>query len=104
MSKSSIDNNTLLFFKEDILKDLRQFESEITLKYNSELNKSANKILKFQETLKEFSKKIEKISSLIKTDLNLEEKTNNLSSLFSTMEQELISHGVKINNTSNKLT
>lgn len=104
MSKSSIDNNTLLFFKEDILKDLRKFESEMTLKYNSELNKNTNKILKFQETLEEFSKKIEKISSLIKTDLNLEEKTNNLSSLFSTMEQELISHGVKINNTSNKLT
>ena len=104
MSKSSIDNNTLLFFKEDILKDLRQFESEMTLKYNSELNKNTNKILKFQETLEEFSKKIEKISSLIKTDLNLEEKTNNLSSLFSKMEQELISHGVKINNTSNKLT
>ena len=103
MSSSLIDNNQLIFFKEDILKDIRQFESRLTLKYNAELNKNSNKILKMQENLKEMNKKIEEFTSLVKTDLEMEQRTNNLSSLYTTLEQEVMTQGTKLKNTSNLL-
>ena len=103
MSSSLIDNNQLIFFKEDILKDIRQFESRLTLKYNAELNKNTNKILKMQESLKEMNKKIEEFTSLVKTDLEMEKRTNNLSQLYTTLEQEVMTQGTKLKNTSNLL-
>ena len=96
-TKSLLDNNAqLIFFKEEILKDIRRFESKLTLKYNAELNKNTSKILKMQESLDEMNKKIESFTSLIKTDLEMEKRTNNLSTLYSTLEQEMLSQDIKL--------
>ena len=103
-TKSLLDNNAqLIFFKEEILKDIRRFESKLTLKYNSELNKNTSKILKMQESLDEMNKKIESFTSLIKTDLEMEKRTNNLSTLYSTLEQEMLSQDIKLKNINNLL-
>ena len=103
-TKSLLDNNTqLIFFKEEILKDIRRFESKLTSKYNAELNKNTNKILKMQESLDEMNKKIESFTSLIKTDLEMEKRTNNLSTLYSTLEQEMLSQDIKLKNINNLL-
>ena len=103
-TKTLLDNNSqLIFFKEEILKDVRRFESKITLKYNTEINKNNNKILKMQEALDEMSKKMEGFTSLIKKDLEMEKRTNNLSTLYSSLEQELISQDIKIKNINNLL-
>ena len=103
-TKSLLDNNTqLIFFKEEILKDIRRFESKLTLKYNAELNKNTSKILKMQESLDEMNKKIESFTSLIKTDLEMEKRTNNLSTLYSTLEQEMLSQDIKLKNINNLL-
>ena len=103
-TKSLLDSNAqLIFFKEEILKDIRRFESKLTLKYNSELNKNTSKILKMQESLDEMNKKIESFTSLIKTDLEMEKRTNNLSTLYSTLEQEMLSQDIKLKNINNLL-
>ena len=103
-TKSLLDNNAqLIFFKEEILKDIRRFESKLTLKYNAELNKNTSKILKMQESLDEMNKKIESFTSLIKTDLEMEKRTNNLSTLYSTLEQEMLSQDLKLKNINNLL-
>ena len=103
-TKSLLDSNAqLIFFKEEILKDIRRFESKLTLKYNAELNKNTSKILKMQESLDEMNKKIESFTSLIKTDLEMEKRTNNLSTLYSTLEQEMLSQDIKLKNINNLL-
>ena len=103
-TKSLLDNNAqLIFFKEEILKDIRRFESKLTSKYNAELNKNTSKILKMQESLDEMNKKIESFTSLIKADLEMEKRTNNLSTLYSTLEQEMLSQDIKLKNINNLL-
>ena len=103
-TKSLLDSNAqLIFFKEEILKDIRRFESKLTLKYYAELNKNTSKILKMQESLDEMNKKIESFTSLIKTDLEMEKRTNNLSTLYSTLEQEMLSQDIKLKNINNLL-
>ena len=97
-------SDQLIFFKEDILKDVKQFESQITIKYNSEFSKNNNKMTKIEETLEEMSQKLEKISSSINLDNILQIKIDKLSELFSRLEQRSILHEVKIKNTNNKLT
>ena len=99
-----LDNNSqLIFFKEEILKDVRLFESKLTLKYNTEINKNTNKVLKMQETLEEMNKKIESFTSLINTELEMEKRTNSLSTLYSSLEQAMLSQDIKIKNINNLL-
>ena len=56
-----------------------------------------------QESLDEMNKKIESFTSLIKTDLEMEKRTNNLSTLYSTLEQEMLSQDIKLKNINNLL-
>ena len=101
--KNSVSDQ-LLYFKDDILKDVKQFESQISSKFNTELNNNNSKIQKFQETLKEMSQKLENISSNILSNTFLQDKTNNLSESFSKLEQKIHLHEIKIKNTNDKLT
>ena len=101
--KNSVSDQ-LLYFKDDILKDMKQFESQITSKFNSELNKNNNKIQKFQERLKEISQKLENISSNIISNTSIQDKTNTLTESFSKLEHKINLHEVKIKNTNDKLT
>ena len=101
--KNSVSDQ-IIFFKEDILKDIKQFESQITIKYNSELNKNNRKIIQIQENLEEMSQKLDKISSMINFDSNLQERTEKLSNLFSKLEQSFLLQDVKLKKTNEKLT
>ena len=101
--KNSVSDQ-LLFFKEEILKDLKQFESKISMKYNSELAKNNNKIIKMQETLEEMSQKLEKATTSINSENNLVEKTEKLTNLVSKLEQTSLLQEVKLKNTKEKLT
>ena len=103
-TKPILNNNSeLIFFKEEILKDVHRFESKLTLKYNTEINKNTNKVLKMQETLEEMNKKIESFTSLINTELEMEKRTNSLSTLYSSLEQAMLSQDIKIKNINNLL-
>ena len=101
--KNSVSDQ-LIFFKEDILKDVKQFESQISIKCNSEFSKNSKKIIKMQEILEEMSQKFEKISSKINLDSAIEERTNKLSELYSKLEQQVLLQEIKMKNTNTKLT
>ena len=101
--KNSVSDQ-LIFFKEDILKDVKQFESQISIKCNSEFTKNSKKIIKMQEIVEEMSQKFENISSKINLDTNIEERTNKLSELYSKLEQQVLLQEIKMKNTNTKLT
>ena len=94
----------LIFFKEDILKELKQLETQMTLKYKAEKNKNDAKIIKMEETIESLSKNFEIISSSINKDNTLHAKIENLSELFPKLEETVNTHELKIKNSTKKFT
>ena len=94
----------LIFFKEDILKELKQLETQMTLKYKAEKNKNDAKIIKMEDTIESLSKNFEIISSSINKDNTLHAKIENLSELFPKLEETVNTHELKIKNSTKKFT
>ena len=94
----------LIFFKEDILKELKQLETQMTLKYKAEKNKNDAKIIKMEETIESLSKNFEIISSSINKDNTLHAKIENLSELFPKLEETVNTHELKLKNSTKKFT
>ena len=94
----------LIFFKEDILKELKQLETQMTLKYKAEKNKNDAKIMKMEETIESLSKNLEIISSSINKDNTLHAKIEKLSELFPKLEETVNTHELKIKNSTKKFT
>ena len=94
----------LIFFKEDILKELKQLETQMTLKYKVEKNKNDAKIIKMEETIESLSKNFEIISSSINKDNTLHAKIEKFSELFPKLEETVNTHELKIKNSTKKFT
>ena len=94
----------LIFFKEDILKELKQLETQMTLKYKAEKNKNDAKIIKMEETIESLSKNFEIISSSINKDNTLHAKIEKLSELFLKLEETVNTHELKLKNSTKKFT
>ena len=94
----------LIFFKEDILKELKQLETQMTLKYKAEKNKNDTKIIKMEDTIESLNKNFEIISSSINKDNTLHAKIENLSELFPKLEETVNTHELKIKNSTKKFT
>ena len=94
----------LIFFKEDILKELKQLETQMTLKYKAEKNKNDAKIIKMEETIESLSKNFEIISSSINKDNTLHAKIEKLSELFPKLEETVNTHELKLKNSTKKFT
>jgi len=94
----------LIFFKEDILKELKQLETQMTLKYKAEKNKNDAKIIKMEEIIESLSKNFEIISSSINKDNTLHAKIENLSELFPKLEETVNTHELKLKNSTKKFT
>ena len=94
----------LIFFKEDILKELKQLETQMTLKYKAEKNKNDAKIIKMEEIIESLSKNFEIISSSINKDNTLHAKIEKLSELFPKLEETVNTHELKIKNSTKKFT
>ena len=94
----------LIFFKEDILKELKQLETQMTLKYKAEKNKNDAKIIKMEDTIESLSKNFEIISSSINKDNTLHAKIEKFSELFPKLEETVNTHELKIKNSTKKFT
>ena len=94
----------LIFFKEDILKELKQLETQMTLKYKAEKNKNDAKIIKMEDTIESLSKNFEIISSSINKDNTLHAKIEKLSELFPKLEETVNTHELKLKNSTKKFT
>lgn len=106
LNNSSVKNSLsaqLIFFKEDILKDVKQFESKLNSKYNAEIFKNSNKMQKMQEKIEELSQKFDKINTSIKSDSNLLEKSDNLFQSIYKLEQALNVLTVRLKNLDNRV-
>ena len=94
----------LIFFKEDILKELKQLETQMTLKYKAEKNKNDAKIIKMEDTIESLSKNFEIISSSINKDNTLHAKIEKFSELFPKLEETVNTHELKLKNSTKKFT
>ena len=94
----------LIFFKEDVLKDIRQLESKIFLKYDIQHNINSNKISKIESILEQINQRIALLSSSINADSNMKETIERISEWNTKIEETLLLQDVRIKNMHTKLT
>ena len=93
----------LLFFKDDILKDLKRFESKLTSKYN-DTQSSIQQKLNFYD--QQFEKLTDKISKIQNSDLNdklIEEKINSLIKFKEKISEKIMTNEIKLDSTQKDL-
>ena len=94
----------LIFFKEDVLKDIKQLESKISLKYDIQHNINTNKINKIDSKIEEIIQRIEYLSTSITTDHSIKEKVEKITNWNTKIDELLILQDVRIKNIYKKLT
>lgn len=87
----------LLFFKDDILKDIRKIEEKLSLKINQQNTLISDQYDDFQEKVETISNKIDHIDSMMINNSELIEKFNNLQSFKSKTENHIMSLNTKMN-------
>ena len=109
INNSSIDNliknsftNQLIFFKEDILQEVKELRTQMTNKYKLSLSKNDTKIKEMQEEIEIMRQNLENLE--IKNKENpLVERYDKLAKLVSKLEQIVNSNDSKLKNTTTKL-
>ena len=101
--KGSIPEH-LIFFKEDVLKDIKQLESKIALKHDIQQNINTNKINKIESAIDQINQRIDYLSTSIDSDNSLKERIEKLSNFNSKLDESLILQDVRIKNIHSKLT
>ena len=102
-NKKSNFQKELLFFKDDILKDLKRFESKLNSKYN-ETQSSIQQKLNFYDD--QFEKLTDKISKFENSDLNdklIEEKINTLINFKEKISETIMKNEIKLDSTQKDL-
>ena len=102
-NKKSNFQKELLFFKDDMLKDLKRFESKLTSKYN-ETQSSIQQKLNFYD--EQFEKLTDKISKFENSDLNdklFEEKINSLIKFKEKISETIMTNEIKLDSTQKDL-
>ena len=97
-------SNLLIFFKEDILKDVKQLGTEMDSKYKLSINKNDIKIIKMQEAIEAIQKNLEKITTPKNKENPLLEYTDKMTKQISKLEQTVNAQNLKIKNISTKFT
>ena len=93
-----------IFFKEDMLKDIKQLESRISLKYDMQHNINTNKINKIESIIEQLNQKIEFFSTSISSDNTLKDRIDKLSSWNSKLDESLVLQDVRIKSLFTKLS
>ena len=102
-SPFNIDSNyireDLLFFKDDVLKDIRKSEEKLNSKIDK-LNKDFSEIKEiFQKKIEDLSNKLSHINLTITDNKNLHEKIQNFEPFISKTQNDLITLNLKLNGT-----
>ena len=87
----------LLFFKDDILKDIRKIEEKLNLKINQQNTLISDQYDAFQEKAETLTDKIDHIDTMMINNSELIEKFNNLQSFKSKTENHIMSLNTKMN-------
>ena len=94
----------LIFFKEDILHDVKQLGTEMVSKYKLNASKNDTKIIQMQEAIEVIQKNLEKITSSKNKENPLLEHTDKMTKQVSKLEQIVNAQDLKIKNISTKFT
>ena len=97
-------SDQLLFFKDEVLKDLKALESKLSLKYDIQHTLNANKIKKIEGTIDQMSQRLAYLSSQIITDNTMKEKVEKISTWNNKTDETLILLDVRLKNIGTKLT
>ena len=104
MSQNGTLSDQLIFFKEDVLKDIKQLESKISLKYDIQHNINSNKINKIESLIEQINQRVTYLSTSITTDTTMKETIEKLSAWNTKLEESLVLQDVRIKNVTTKLT
>ena len=90
----------LLFLKEDILKDFRQIESKLNIKYEKQNSNNLSILNKFENTIESMNSKILQLASLITSDKNIQQKVSQFEEYKTKVSDTLLSLDLAIKNNS----
>ena len=101
MRTMTIINNSnmdMTYFKEDILKDLKKFERELTDKFNKDDMIIKEEIILLNNNLNQINTKVSELSTLISVDNMIREKVENLDKIKNKMLDDILVNDIKITN------
>lgn len=88
----------LWYFKNDILKDMKKFEKDITDKYNKGDIEVKEELLIINKNIKSINDKISELSTLITVDNMTKEKVENLDKIKEKLLDDIIKNDIKVEN------
>ena len=88
----------LLFFKDEILKEIKIFKSKLNEKSKNNEQYMNDKIDKFSIQIGEFNQKIIELSKLIVTDKKIREKVEQIAEFKETAKETIMTDEIKIDN------
>lgn len=94
----------ILYFKNDVLKELKQMQSRIKEKNEIQNNEIYAKFQKYESNLSELNNKIFGLSDLISKDNQMRQKFEQLKEFKSKMEESLLTQDISVKNLSKEVT
>ena len=89
----------LLYFKDDILKDLKSFESKLSSKYNDIQQSVETKLKNYDEKIEVLTEKMSNISITSNQNKILEEKIENINKFKDTIKDQVLTNEIKLDST-----
>ena len=89
----------LLFFKDDILKDIKIFETKLNSKYNESQQSIEQKLKYYEEKIELLTEKISTFSNSSMQNTNLEERVDNLYKFKSKINEQVLKNEMKLDST-----
>lgn len=93
----------IIYFKEDVLKDIRHLDSKLKLKLDTNIEKIDQKLKAYDSKFDSLIQKIADLSKLISNDNTIRERVDQLYAFKATTESTIITHEVKQNMISKEL-
>ena len=97
-------NPELIFFKNDMLSDIKQVEAKITKKINKDNDETQKKIIQMENKLESLTQKLFALSNSASENSQMKEKIDSLYSFRTKIEKTIFSHDFKINSITKDLT
>ena len=89
----------LLYFKDDILKDIKIFETKLNSKYNESQQSIEQKLKYYEEKIELLTEKISTFSNSSMQNTNLEERVDNLYKFKSKINEQVLKNEMKLDST-----
>ena len=96
-------NSELLFFKNDILGDIKQVESKISKKMDKQNEESEKKLVHLQHRLDSLTQKLFSLSNITSENTNTKEKVDSLYQFRSKMEETINNYDFRLKTISKEL-